>query len=38
MKKKTVSWQKEFIDKNKSWKSEFRKSMKIFHKKIGKVV
>jgi hypothetical protein len=32
------SWQKEFIDKNKSWKSEFRKSMKIFHKKIGKVV
>jgi hypothetical protein len=38
MKKKSESWQKKYIDGNKSWKGEFRKSMKIFHKKIGKVV
>jgi hypothetical protein len=35
---KKESWQRKYEDQNKSWKTEFRKSMKIFHKKIGKVV
>jgi hypothetical protein len=38
MAKKSESWQKPFISKNKSWKKEFRKAMKVYHKKIGKVV
>lgn len=38
MAKKSESWQKEYIADNKSWKSEFRKSMKIFHKKMEKVI